>query len=430
MPKFLDRITWYNDDGTEKELNVESGSGAGSVQQVKNGSYTSAVASGAQSAAFGGLRYDTGSAGGEARSQTSAEGEQSFAAGGGAHAHGRYSASFGKDNHSYQRSSFTEGSGNKAGMTQSDWTSRYGSSSANDPWGDSYTESYSDAHAEGEMTEATGRASHAEGFQTEAYGHHAHAEGYQTSATAESAHSEGRDTEASGNYSHAGGLSSKASGQYSYAAGYGSNAQNEGAFCHGLSCFSNANWQTVFGQYNELESNALFVIGNGTSSLRENALSLKSNGILWTSGGFRTDEGTALLDLEAMYTLESSSWGSRTLSNSSKSIHYPKVSEASVANFIAQISASGTSWNVHRRVPIRLVYTGTQGNNSGGPQDDYATFLLSCDCHTYYTPGGSLQVRYTFWCGNIMLIGEVDPVNGSSSGSDFIVSASEIAFVE
>lgn len=249
----------------------------GKIQQGGVGSYTGALANGFQSVAFGGLRYDASSGGGEARTRTSAEGEQSFAAGGGAHARGRYSVAMGKDTNAYQRSSFAMGAGTQAGMTQAQWNTRYGSG-GDDPWGDSYAESYSDALAVGEMTLALGRGAVAVGFNTNAYGHHAVAEGYDTVASGESSHAEGRGTVASGDYSYAGGLSAKATAQYARSSGYGSMAQNTGALTHGVSCYSNGDWQVVFGQYNELVAKAALVIGNGTSTKRDNALVVYTNG--------------------------------------------------------------------------------------------------------------------------------------------------------
>ena len=256
---------------------------AGRVQQGGNVPIPGALANGYQSAAFGGLRYDASSGGGESRTRTSAEGEQSFAAGGGAHARGRYSVAMGKDTNAYQRSSFAMGAGTQAGMTQAQWNTRYGSG-GNDPWGDSYTESYSDALAVGEMTLALGRGAVAVGFNTNAYGHHAVAEGYDTVASGESSHSEGRGTVASGDYSYAGGLSARATAQYARSSGYGSMAQNTGALTHGISCYSNGDWQVVFGQYNELVANAALVIGNGTATQRNNALVVYSNGITIGTG--------------------------------------------------------------------------------------------------------------------------------------------------
>lgn len=255
----------------------------GRIQQGGNATITGALANGYQSVAFGGLRYDTSSGGGESRTRTSAEGEQSFAAGGGAHARGRYSVAMGKDTNAYQRSSFAMGAGTQAGMSPAQWNIRYGSGS-NDPWGDSYAESYSDALAVGEMTLALGRGAIAVGFNTNAYGHHAVAEGYDTVASGESSHAEGRGTVASGDYSYAGGLSAQATAQYARSSGYGSMAQNTGALTHGISCYSNGDWQVVFGQYNELVDDAALVIGSGTAAQRNNALVVYRNGMTIGTG--------------------------------------------------------------------------------------------------------------------------------------------------
>lgn len=82
-------------------------------------------------------------------------------------------------------------------------------------------------------------------------GAYAHAEGHNTLAIGENAHAEGKDTVASGDYSHAGGLSTIASEKA----------------------------QTAIGQYNAEDTDALFIVGNGTSYTdKKNAFTVNKDG--------------------------------------------------------------------------------------------------------------------------------------------------------
>ena len=107
------------------------------------------------------------------------------------------------------------------------------------------------AHAEGHRTAAIGNASHSEGYETEASGTISHAEGDGTLASGMVAHAEGYHTQALGDYSHASGLDTVAVGQA----------------------------QTVVGKYNRSNSDALFIVGNGTdNNNRNNAFVVNQNG--------------------------------------------------------------------------------------------------------------------------------------------------------
>jgi hypothetical protein len=99
-----------------------------------------------------------------------------------------------------------------------------------------YTNSGSNAHAEGYFTVASCIASHAEGVCTIASGGASHAEGADTKAFGESSHAEGSGTTASGYASHAEGLGTTSCAEGSHAEGcittasgnYGSHAEG---FC-------------------------------------------------------------------------------------------------------------------------------------------------------------------------------------------------------
>ena len=77
--------------------------------------------------AFGGLRYDyfNPEENNWGKTPTSAEGNQSFAAGASVHAHGDFSVAFGKDNDAHQRGGFVTGGGCRVGMTEEEFNAFY-----------------------------------------------------------------------------------------------------------------------------------------------------------------------------------------------------------------------------------------------------------------------------------------------------------------
>ena len=93
---------------------------------------------------------------------------------------------------------------------------------------------------------------------------YSHAEGIETTASGYASHAEGSGTTASGPCSHAEGSGTTASGDYSHAGGYGTIASAEA--------------QTAIGKYNAEDTNALFIVGNGTFSSRSNAFTVKLDG--------------------------------------------------------------------------------------------------------------------------------------------------------
>lgn len=132
------------------------------------------------------------------------------------------------------------------------------------------------SHAEGTYTTASGGYSHAEGSNTTASGYQSHAEGGRTTASGDSSHAEGGSTIASGDCSHAEGGLTIASGNYSHAEGYKTEANN---------------YQHVSGKYNTTysgidssdtqdttHSDAIFLIGYGTSTTPANAFRVSSGG--------------------------------------------------------------------------------------------------------------------------------------------------------
>lgn len=155
-------------------LNIENSTGNSSLRQkytVNDVDY-GAVASGENATAFGGKRYNKLTD--DNRTPTSAEGNQSFAAGASSHAYGDYAVAMAKDNKSYQAASFTAGGGNRTGRTEAEFNDFYwdsinnvglhgGSKDANgniiDPYGDTYSESYSFGGTFGEVNINKGRDS-------------------------------------------------------------------------------------------------------------------------------------------------------------------------------------------------------------------------------------------------------------------------------
>ena len=112
----------------------------------------------------------------------------------------------------------------------------------------------------------------AEGKETKASGNFSHAEGFSTTASAAYSHAEGRGTIASGTVSHAEGTDTVASGARSHAGGYGTIAKGEN--------------QTAIGKYNveDTSNKYAFIIGNGTSSTRKNALTVDWSGNVESDG--------------------------------------------------------------------------------------------------------------------------------------------------
>lgn len=197
-----------------------------------------------------------------------AEGYETVAELDAAHAEGNKTKATGQYSHA-------EGSGTKA------------TAAASHSEGTGTESSQMAAHAEGDTTKALGHASHTEGVNTQAIGHSSHAEGYETKATEQSSHSEGHatiasgvashaegieGTKASGQASHAEGRFTKAEGNYSHSEGNKTEAKHTSSHTSGTWTISGRESQTVVGKYNEIDADALFVVGNGTSDTnRSNA---------------------------------------------------------------------------------------------------------------------------------------------------------------
>lgn len=146
----------------------------------------------------------------------------------------------------------------------------------------SYTESNHDSLSVGKATKATGDSSVATGISTEATGKASYAGGYHSSTNKDYAHAEGFSTRAEGVGAFSIGSNSAAEGNFSFAQGSDTRA-------------SSAN-QAAFGKYNIEDTQDIyaFLIGNGTSNTRSNALSLDWSGNLEVAGNVTAGNGLSV----------------------------------------------------------------------------------------------------------------------------------------
>lgn len=257
-------------------LNISNGGGDYSLRQKYNvrDKDLSAIATGINAVAFGGLRYDKSTN----RTPTSADGNQSFAAGGSVHAEGDFSAAFGKDTVARQRASFAAGS-STAGMTEEEFNTFYWDSTSNtglhggsknsdgeicDFTGAPYVKSFAFAAALGCDTQAKGARSFTAGDNTVAANVGATAIGMNTNASGTAAFAEGYKTVASGEHSHAGGGQfTQAKGLDSFAHGANAEARADRSAAFGFETISASENGMVIGKQNVVRTDALFQVGNG-----------------------------------------------------------------------------------------------------------------------------------------------------------------------
>jgi len=142
------------------------------------------------------------------------------------------------------------------------------------------------SHAEGYMTEASDRYAHSEGRETLAVGPAAHAEGWGTEAGVKRSynygcHAEGYCTKATGGYgAHAEGNHCTAHGVGAHAEGIGTEADGRAAHAGGYFTKASSDYQTAIGKYNveDDQGEYAFIVGNGDSAARRNALAVKWDG--------------------------------------------------------------------------------------------------------------------------------------------------------
>lgn len=166
----------------------------------------------------------------------------------------------------YQGASTALGGGTQAGRTEEEFDAYFWDSANNVPLHDgqgknsdgevldknglTYSKSYSYAVAEGDSTKALSRCSHSEGNATQAIGYSAHAEGGHTIAEGENSHAEGGNTKAVYDNSHA----------------------------EGYYTITSKNDQHVCGRYNKENTEAMMIVGNGSSDTRKNAFEVLFDG--------------------------------------------------------------------------------------------------------------------------------------------------------
>ncbi len=237
--KWLGASTTF-DDGGEINLNLENGDSAGSVQQkgFQSNSGTGilgAIASGEGAVAFGGQRYDKAGKPVADEPQTEAKGKQSLAAGGGCITHGAWGVALGKENIAYQKSSFSMGGGNQAGYDLKRYQDDYGYNKTQTDCDNDYSFAFV---AGGERNKAVGYASFSTGSNN-------------LSRTT--------NTFTAGQNNEAIGRRSTVFGYYNY-------TYSENGF--------------VIGQYNKENTNAFFIVGNGTGTgdSRSNAFEVLKDG--------------------------------------------------------------------------------------------------------------------------------------------------------
>ncbi len=123
------------------------------------------------------------------------------------------------------------------------------------------------SYAEGYGATASNTASHAEGIKCTASGVYAHSEGNETVASSIDAHAEGCGCKASNGHAHAEGYYTTASGAEAHAEGYETVASGQCSHAGGWGTKATVKAQTVIGKFNETNSSALFIVGNGSEGV-------------------------------------------------------------------------------------------------------------------------------------------------------------------
>lgn len=335
----------------KKYFNIEPGTGEGAVQQI------GAKATGKQSAAFGGLRYDKQTG----RTPTSADGNQSFAAGGSVHAEGDFSAVFGKDTVARQRASFAAGS-STAGMTEEEFNAFFwdstnnvglhgGSKNSNgeicDFTGATYEKSFAFATALGCDCEAKGPRSFAAGDNVKAQNTGAVAVGARTTASGSNSFTAGADT--------------TASGDTSFAANHGTKATGSNSSAFGLNTKAAGNHSVTFGE--DTETSAPGAVAEGYKTKASGEHSHAGGGQFTEAAGFNSFAYGANVHADAE---NSAAFGYETVAKSPNSFVVGK-DNALRENALFQVG-NGTNWN--DRKDAFVVLKDGRAKLQAGPIDD------------------------------------------------------------
>lgn len=326
------------------KINLENGEGSGAIEQkestfteesiifsdgtkgTQNGDVVpGAEAKGIGAVALGGLRYDyytspethaenlkidSTSTENWGRTPTSAEGNQSFAAGGSVHAYGNFSVAMGKDAEALQDCGIVIGAG-KAGMTEEEFNAYWWDSVNNKPLnsgkgkddqgnildfeGKSYSKSYSFGvslgcanEARGVRSVAIGDCNTAEGYAAVAIGARGNASGANSitlnsdnKASGKDSFAAGTQTEATNDQSVAFGNNTKATGKYSFAAGTQTEATHEQSVAFGYKTKSIAPRAAVFGDQSIAQGADSLAIGYNNKAIGNKSFALGANTIAY-----------------------------------------------------------------------------------------------------------------------------------------------------
>lgn len=241
--------------------NISNGQGRSSLiqQYVKEGVDYSALSNGENSVAFGGKRYDKLTD--ENRTATSAEGNQSFAAGASTHAYGDFDAVFGKDVKTYQKASFAAGDGALAAgyntLARNAYSMAIGS-------GSSAESRY--CFAGGYHATALNEGSFSYGSYTLSDGDYSAAFGVDTRSAGEYSFAGGKENKASGNGSISFGNSNISEGENSFTIGLSNRAKNINSIAMGYSNIAGGDSSVAIGQNNETVNAGSFALGIGNKA--------------------------------------------------------------------------------------------------------------------------------------------------------------------
>lgn len=261
----------------------------GTIPYGATGDY--AASFGGKSAAMGKRAFSEGTTTIAKGAYSHAEGNNSVALGDASHAEG--SETTAKANYSH-----TEGGGTVGGGAYSH------AEGLNTVAGDEA------AHAEGENTKANARAAHAEGISNTVHAEGAHVEGKgniigeagqpsDASNTGLYAHAEGSYNYVRGDHAHVEGQNNVIGpgANYAHVSGNDNVAKHAGAHLMGKGLVSGRQNQTVVGQYNEYDDDAMFIVAAGEKYEPRNLLVVRPDGSVEFNGAYYDHVITDRLEL-------------------------------------------------------------------------------------------------------------------------------------
>lgn len=294
---------------------------------------------------------------------------------------GVYSAVFGFNNIAKGISSFASGSNNKASDNESA------------AFGQGNTASGNDSFAAGNSTTASGATAASFGLFTTASGSRSFATGTSTIASGFNAFAAGNESIAS-NFSSVAFAGGRASGTSSFAMGLLSVASADVGFSFGNKAIANSFNSTVFGSYNDttsvsgtswVETDPLFIIGNGDVAARSNAVTVLKNG----------NTGIGTISPQKLLHVSGGSSGATPMSmavgvfedNSSASINLitPAANESGI--YFGNPTNAASGGVVYNSTPANGLSFRTNGNISRAVLDATGNFGIGDD-----SPNSKLHV--------------------------------------